>query len=381
MENYLGDLARFSNKEVYVTAGVTGNIGTVKNEGHIVIPSSTWKVAVIMPRDHGLGDIIDYRDIEVIAAIMPNRPGIRSADWNSFRTTVDDVEAVSGYDLLALLPDKIENIVEAGIRPPIATVNGPYTTFEGGAAVPMSAAGSVDPNGSIVSYSWDFADGATAAGQDVTHTYAQDGEFTVTLIVTDNDGLTDSITTTASVSNVAPAIGDFAGASGMLPGELYAAAGSFTDPGSDPWSATVDYGDGGGETGLDLAAMTFSLSHTYEAAGVFTVTVRISDDDTSSTARRSVAVITPQEALRAAAALIDQLVAVGKISANIGQSLNTKLTRAVKDLDRGDSAEAVDVLQSFLSQLDGLVRKGRLSPADAEPVRTLVTRVIRSISR
>jgi hypothetical protein len=65
----------------------------------------------------------------------------------------------------------------------------------------------------------------------------------------------------------------------------------------------------------------------------------------------------------------------------MGQSLNTKLTRAVKDLDRGDSGEAVDVLQSFLSQLAGLVRKGRLSPADAEPVRTLVTRVIGSISR
>jgi PKD repeat protein len=245
----------------------------------------------------------------------------------------------------------------------------------------MSAAGSIDPNGSIVSYSWNFGDGTTAAGRDVTHTYAQDGEFTVTLIVTDNDGLTDSITTTASVSNVAPVIGDFTGASGMLPGELYAAGGSFTDPGADAWSATVDYGDGAGQTGLPLAAMTFSLSHTYQAAGAFTVTVRISDDDTTSSASRTVLVITPQQALRDATALVDQLVAAGKISATTGQSLKTKLTRAVKDLDRGDGADAVDLLQSVLAQIDGLVRRGKLSSADAEPLRTLVTRVIRSISR
>jgi DNA/RNA endonuclease G (NUC1)/polyhydroxyalkanoate synthesis regulator phasin len=380
MENYLGDLARFSNKEVYVIAGVAGNNGTVKNEGHIVIPSSTWKVAVIMPRDHGLADIVDYRDIEVIAVNMPNMPGIRNVDWNSYRTTVDAIESLSGYDLLALLPDKIENIVEADIKPPIATVNGPFASSEGGAAVSMSAAGSLDPNGNIVSYAWNFGDGTTTTGQDVTHTYSQDGAYTVTLVVTDNDGLTDTITTTASIANVAPAIGDFAGASGLLPGEVYAAAGSFADPGADTWSATVDYGDGAGQTGLALAGKSFTLSHTYTAAGTFTVTVRISDDDTTSTATGTVTVITPQQALRDAGALIDQLVAAGKISAMTGQSLNSRLAKAVKDLDRGDIAEAIDVLQSFLSQLDVLVRKGMVSSADVEPLRTLVTRVIQSIS-
>ena len=59
MENVLGDLARLQNKEVYIIAGVAGNAGTVKNEGKIVIPASTWKVAVVMPRDQGLANIDD----------------------------------------------------------------------------------------------------------------------------------------------------------------------------------------------------------------------------------------------------------------------------------------------------------------------------------
>ena len=43
-----------------------------------------------------------------------NEPGVRNVDWNSYRTTVDAIEAVSGYDLLALLPDKVESAVERG---------------------------------------------------------------------------------------------------------------------------------------------------------------------------------------------------------------------------------------------------------------------------
>ena len=39
----------------------------MKGEGKIIIPATTWKVAIIMPRDHGLADVHDYRDIELVA--------------------------------------------------------------------------------------------------------------------------------------------------------------------------------------------------------------------------------------------------------------------------------------------------------------------------
>ena len=56
-ENFLGDLARFNDREVYIITGVAGNKGTLKNQGKMVIPTSTWKVAVILPRDQGLADV------------------------------------------------------------------------------------------------------------------------------------------------------------------------------------------------------------------------------------------------------------------------------------------------------------------------------------
>ncbi|HLA13705.1 MAG TPA: DNA/RNA non-specific endonuclease [Gemmatimonadaceae bacterium] len=116
LETHLGNLADFQNKEVYIIAGVAGNLGTVKNEGKITIPGHVWKVAVIMPRDHGLEHVDDLSDLEIVAVIMPNIAGIAGDDWEKYRATVNEVEALSGYDLLALLSDEIEIAVESGLQ-------------------------------------------------------------------------------------------------------------------------------------------------------------------------------------------------------------------------------------------------------------------------
>ncbi|MGH8542607.1 MAG: DNA/RNA non-specific endonuclease [Gammaproteobacteria bacterium] len=115
LEIQLGDLARLQNREVYIIAGVAGSQGTVKNEGRITIPASVWKVALILPRDQGLENVDSHDDFDIVAVIMPNVAGISETDWRDYRTTVDGVEAASGYDVLALLPDEIEPLVESGI--------------------------------------------------------------------------------------------------------------------------------------------------------------------------------------------------------------------------------------------------------------------------
>ena len=378
MENFLGDLARNQNREVYIIAGVAGNKGTVKNEGKIVIPTSTWKVAVIMPRDQGVADVDDPSDLDVIAVIMPNDPGVRNVPWETYKTTVDAVEALSGYDLLALLPDGIEAAVESGTTPPVAALNGPFTGLEG-SSVAMSAAGSSDPDGDALTYLWSFGDGATGMGLSVSHTYAQDGTFDVRLVVRDTRSLEATLTSTATIANVAPVIASFPGAT-VLPGETYAASGSFTDPGADSWSATVDYGDGSGVSGLTLTGKTFSLSHAYATAGSFTVTVRISDDDVTTARTATVMVLTPAQGTESAIALVNALVNGGKISGGNAGSLISKLDSAKEALERGNTNAAAGKLGALLHELDALVHSGRVSVADMQALHDLIERVIQSIT-
>ncbi|WP_457591413.1 PKD domain-containing protein, partial [Geoglobus sp.] len=57
----------------------------------------------------------------------------------------------------------------------------------------FDASSSYDPDGSIVSYSWDFGDGSSASGVTVSHIYASNGVYTVNLTVTDDDGLSDTV--------------------------------------------------------------------------------------------------------------------------------------------------------------------------------------------
>ena len=70
-----------------------------------------------------------------------------------------------------------------------------------GQAVSFASEGAYDPahQSSAFRYSWDFGDGAGAAGRQVSHTYASAGTYTLTLTVTSTDGRSSTITRQLSV--------------------------------------------------------------------------------------------------------------------------------------------------------------------------------------
>lgn len=72
---------------------------------------------------------------------------------------------------------------------PVAVASADKLFGEKPLTVIFSGLQSWDPNGTIVSYNWNFGDGATSTGATPTHTYTTDGVFKVTLSVTDNTGV------------------------------------------------------------------------------------------------------------------------------------------------------------------------------------------------
>ena len=91
--------------------------------------------------------------------------------------------------------------------PPVAyftySPSSPVDTYD---VIYFDASDSYDPDGIIVSYDWDFDDGTSflTNSSSVTHSYVDDGNYTVTLTVTDDDGGTASASDTITVLNRLP---------------------------------------------------------------------------------------------------------------------------------------------------------------------------------
>ena len=189
----------------------------------------------------------------------------------------------------------------------------------------VSAGSFVDPGADIWTATVDYGDGsgpqALSLNPDgsfaLSHAYADDGVYNVTVAVTDDDGGVGSDSATVTVNNVAPST-DAGPDQGINEGGTYVSAGSFTDPGADTWTATVDYGDGSGIQPLPLNPdMSFVLSHTYLDDGVFTVTVTVTDDEGgagSDTAIVTVQNLPPTVAANAPTVTVNE----GAIAANSG---------------------------------------------------------------
>lgn len=308
-ENQLADSA--AGRAVYIITGpiyapsaparyIKQDSGQMK----IRIPDSTWKVAFIGPYTmaHAFrhGDIQSWDDLAtttVLAVNMPNVTGVRNDAPSKYYTTVDAIEASTGYDFLSLLPVAYQRAIEAGDHPPVPVLNGP-TRGDEGQALAFNAAGTIDPDGGdVLTYAWSFGDGTTASGASATKTYVDNGTYTVVLTVTDRYGYAITRRQTVTVANVAPRPMIGATTTTIAVGQAFNPLARFTDPGTadGPWGATVAWGDGT-ETKAALVtqpAGPVRASHVYAAPGAYTVRFTVFDKDGGSAFVERTITVTP----------------------------------------------------------------------------------------
>jgi len=156
---------------------------------------------------------------------------------------------------------------------PVADAGGPYITDEG-AEITFDASGSTDIDEDPLEFHWDFGDDSTGTGMTPTHIYADDGIYTVTLTVTDDDGGINSDTLTVTVNNVAPTV-DAGPDQTVNEGGMVKFSGIFTDLGaSDTHSIEWHFSD-------NPLIVKGILTHfrLYADNGVYTVTLIVTDDD------------------------------------------------------------------------------------------------------
>jgi len=168
-------------------------------------------------------------------------------------------------------PPNVAPVIDEITADPLNPAEGANVGFEADITDPDQ------PTGTAFIYAWDFDDdGATSTLAAPTHSYDDEGIYTVTLTVTDSEGATDTETVEVSVGNDPPEIGNLTAAptSPSTGEEVQFNAVNVTDPdGDDIVEYRWNFGDG--TTAVTTGDTT---THIYGAPNTYTVTLVVEDD-------------------------------------------------------------------------------------------------------
>ncbi|MBK6750372.1 MAG: DNA/RNA non-specific endonuclease [Pyrinomonadaceae bacterium] len=114
-ELYCRTLAAQGN-EIYIFSGGVGNHTTIgasqDPDKRVVVPTLTWKVVLVMPNGNDDLTRASVRSTRAFGVIMSNVSITQASPWRNYRTTVDAVEYLTGYDFFNQIPKNTQEIIE-----------------------------------------------------------------------------------------------------------------------------------------------------------------------------------------------------------------------------------------------------------------------------
>jgi len=242
-------------------------------------------------------------------------------------------------------------------RPPVADA-GPDQTAIVGETVQFDGSGSSDPDGTIVSYEWNFGDGAsTQSGVVVSHSYDTAGIYTVILTVMDDYGTSAADQTTITVQ--APPVANAGPDQIVLANEGATFDGSLSyDTDGAIVSFDWDFGD-------EVTAAGVIVTHAYSAPGTYTATLLVTDESgLMDTDTAEVTVLTPAQAIDELTCIVEDM----NLQQGIENSLDAKL-EAMQDAlvaaNAGVREDAVNKLEAFVNAVEAQ-RGKQLTDAQAD---------------
>jgi ELWxxDGT repeat protein len=235
-----------------------------------------------------------------------------SLSGNTLQTAaIFDFETKTSYSIRLRTTDQgslsVEQVVTISIVPDVWVDTGPDASVSEGAQFSLSSAiykSLIPSNQLTLTINW--GDGTSEPGVLVpvsgsfggtvsnTHHYADNGNYSVTLTLSDGSkSYSDSMTVT--VTNAAPVPGTISGPGAGVRGQRLTFQLPFTDPGLvDIHTATIDWGDGNSTAGIvtqGLGSGAVTASYLYTATGNYTITFSVTDDDgLSSSQTKSVSI-------------------------------------------------------------------------------------------
>lgn len=273
-----------ANTAPTVNAGADATINegdTFSSSGSFTDPDAdTWTATV----DYGEG-----ANAETLTLTLPAKTFSLSNLYEqdgTYTITVDVFDGTAhGQDTVTVTVNNVLPVVSAG----------PDAIIDEGDTFSYTLGSFVDPGADTWSATVNYGDGSgtgalALSGKtfSLSHTYADNGVYAVTVTVYDDDG-SGSDTVQVTVNNVAPTVGAIT----IIPdpavvkvGDPVSASASFTDPGVLDWhTAQWSWGDTKSSAGTVTELNgdgSVAGSHSYSSAGVYTVVLTVTDKDGDS---------------------------------------------------------------------------------------------------
>src|SRR5579862_6265140 len=201
------------------------------------------------------------------ANVLTYVPAANFAGLDTFTYTVTDANgatATGNVSVMVLAPKPTK--VFAQCSPPLAAPNQPIAFFaQIASATPVASA----------TFAWDFGDGTTSSQQNPTHAYSATGTYTATVTASSGNTVIGSASVTVQI--VGAAAGPVAR---FTSSSVVAVAGApITFDASSSIGTIVTYAWDFGDT---TTGNTVKVTHTYAAAGPYTVTLTVTDQNSQT---------------------------------------------------------------------------------------------------
>jgi len=170
-------------------------------------------------------------------------------------------------------------------KAPVADADGPYFELKG-IPIDFNASKSYDSDGEIKSYGWNFGDGNTSNKMTVSHAYDEGGNYTVTLVVTDNKGKTDTDTTYAIIrgaGNIPPSIPEIDGKTILKTNKNYSFTAYSYNNDNDSLKYNFTWDDKTYNT-TDFVenGTTVEKNHSWNTKGIYDIKVTVTDENNAT---------------------------------------------------------------------------------------------------
>ena len=190
------------------------------------------------------------------------------------------------YQVTLIVEDANGNRSAAATRQ-IQVIGSPVAGFEiigeSRGCVPLQVSfndSSIEGDGTITSYLWDFGDGTSSTAANPTHEYLSEGVYNVSLIVTDENGCSHTVTQNGIVRTGIPSNVDFTTTgerSSCNPSLPVTFTNTTSFEGTGPFAYLWNFGDGTNSTAINP-------SKTYDGLGSYDVSLTITDLSTGCAA-------------------------------------------------------------------------------------------------